>query len=130
MPRSQAVLGVNRAGATPWLPILGGRLSFMGQQEPALGGSRRRGSRPDDLTPSENECTRSGSEEYVSVKGWRPDDLPDELLGIDEHDCLGRQCFCGSGASCRKVIRQDHGRFGAKWHLERTPKQIYATARE
>jgi hypothetical protein len=85
---------------------------------------------PDDLTPSENECTRSGSEEYVSVKGWRPDDLPDELLGIDEHDCLGRQCSCGSGASCRKVIRQDHGRFGAKWHLERTPKQIYATARE
>ena len=57
-----------------------------------------------------------------------PDDLPGELLGIDEHDCLGRQSFRGGGARYRQVVTQDRGRFGAGWHLERAPEQIYAAA--
>jgi hypothetical protein len=49
---------------------------------------------------------------------------------MDEDGCLGRQRFRGVGACSIKVVAQDGGRVGAKWHLQRAPEEIYATAGE
>jgi hypothetical protein len=62
--------------------------------------------------------------------GFRPDDLTGELFGVDEDGRFCWQFFRRAGPRCKEIVTQNFGRFGVKQHVERSPKQIDATACE